>query len=144
VSSHPKIRERIEHLARIFPELAGQESIVSDQSTAFREQRVTAEKERLKNLYINERYGEAVYLSLLYLQKDPADSFSRKWLGKNLRKIYQARKDYQLNKYLDRISPKDQTESYMRFLSFMWNLKLEELKLIAEHYTGKKLSPADQ
>jgi hypothetical protein len=145
VASHPSIEERIKNLTRIFPELAQAAGDMGlKPAGSLNELQQAAEKERLKNLYINEQYGACMYLTLLCLQKDFTDSFARKWLGKNLRKIYHARKDYQLNKYLDRISPKEQSESYMRFLSFMWNLKLNEIKMMAEYYTGKKLSPEDQ
>ena len=73
-----------------------------------------------------------IYRYCIYKKTD--DNFYREWLGKSFQKIYNARKEYKLNKYLDQISPKDQTESYIQFLSFMWNLKLEEIKNIAEFY----------
>jgi len=94
--------------------------------------------ERIPNLFFNEEYGQVIYMSLLRLQNNPNDLHGKEWLGKGFQKIYEARRDYQLNKYLDRISPKDQTESYIQFLSFMWNLKLEELKNIAGFYAAKK------
>ena len=58
----------------------------------------------------------------------------KKLLGEGFKKIYQARKEYKLNRYLDRIDPKNQSESYIQFLSFMWNLSLEEIKNIADFY----------
>lgn len=135
VSSHPKVEERIKYLVNTFPELADRKNTVV--AGAFADMKNAAESERLTNLYYNERYGEALYLSLLYLQKNPGDAFYRKWLGINLQKIYEARKGYQLNKYLDRVSPSEQSESYMRFLNFMWNLKPDEIKAFADYYTSK-------
>lgn len=135
VSSHPKVEERIKYLVNTFPELADRKNTAV--AGAFADMKNAAESERLTNLYYNERYGEALYLSLLYLQKNPGDAFYRKWLGINLQKIYEARRDYQLNKYLDRVSPKEQSESYIRFLNFMWNLKPEEIKHFADYYTAK-------
>lgn len=133
VSSHPKVEERVKYLAKIFPELADSKNTAV--TGTFANIKNAAESERLTNLYYNERYGEAVYLSLLYLQNKPGDTFYRKWLGINLQKIYEARRDYQLNKYLDKVAPKEQSESYIRFLNFMWNLKPEEVKIFADFYT---------
>jgi hypothetical protein len=50
---------------------------------------------------------------------------------------HQARKEYKLNRYLDAIDPKEHSESYIQFLSFMWNLELEEINQIATHYSTK-------
>ena len=92
--------------------------------------------ETVPNLYFNEEYGFSIYASLLYLEKDEKNNeYFRDWLGKSFQKIYEARKNYTLNRYLDRISPKEQSESYQQFLSFMWNLKLDEVKKIADFYT---------
>jgi uncharacterized protein YaaN involved in tellurite resistance len=43
-------------------------------------------------------------------------------------------KNYNLNRYLDRVDPKNQSESYQQFLNFMWNLSLDEIKNIADYY----------
>lgn len=135
LSSHPEVAERIEYLGRIFPELKNAKNKTANKSAgAFKEIQQAAEKERIPNLYHDERYGEAVYMALLYLQDNPEDQFYKEWLGINLEKLYAARKDYQLNKYLDRVDPKDQRKSYVRYLNFMWNLSLEELKQIADYY----------
>lgn len=132
LSTHPEGQERIAHLKSIYPELAGMKKTA--EATGYDKVRAIAEKERFPNLYFNERYGEAIYFALISLEKEPENKYYREWLGENLQKIYQARKDYQLNKYLDRVAPKEQTKSYIRFLNFMWNLSLDELKQIAEYY----------
>jgi Zn-dependent protease with chaperone function len=133
--SHPTGKQRVEHLEQIFPELKLKNAAKAPTETYKRIKKI-AEMERIPNLYVQEMYGEAVYLSLLYLQEQPNDHFYREWLGKSFNKVYEARKEYKLNKYLDQISPKDQSESYIQFLSFMWNLKLDELKNIAEFYNS--------
>jgi Zn-dependent protease with chaperone function len=138
LSSHPKSNERIDYLKGIFPELAKAETASeSTTSAAFKECRALAKAERLPNLFFNEQYGGVIYLALRHLQENPNDPFYKDWLGKGFQKIYEARRDYQLNRYLDRIAPKDQSASYMQFLSFMWNLKLEEIKQIADYYSKK-------
>ncbi len=134
LSSHPQIRERIQYLSRIFPDFT--RGTGPEPSATFAELRSLSKKEYIPNLYFNEQYGEVVYFSLLSLQKDPNDVFYRNWLAKGFFKVYQARRDYQLNKFLDRIDPKNQKESYIRFLSFMWNLKLAEIKSISDFYSA--------
>jgi len=135
VVSHPKGWERVQHLYRIFPELSQPSpSVPPKDSGLFGNARRLAMNERIPDLFFNERYGEVVYSALLHLQDAPDDAKGKEWLGKGFRQIYEARRDYRLNKYLDRVAPREQTESYIQFLSFMWNLKLEELKNIAAYY----------
>ena len=78
-----------------------------------------------------------MYLCLLHLKEDGDDPFYRERMGGFFQKIVQARKDYTLNRYLERVSPKDQSDSYITFLNFMWNLSLKELSYIADYYTEK-------
>lgn len=90
--------------------------------------------EILPNLFYDENYGKGIYLCMQYLQENKKTDYSLYWLGKFFEKIYEGRKSYKLNNYLDQIEPKKQTVNYIKFLNFMWNLKLEEIKNIAEHY----------
>lgn len=139
ILSHPKGRERIEHLQNLFPQLSARENNISGNTTSlFKKSVSTAKAAYFPDLYFNEQYGALIYVSLLHLQTNATDTFYREWLGKGFQKIYEARRDYTLNKYLDRVSPNDQTKSYMQFLGFMWNLKLEEIKNIADYYAPKQ------
>jgi hypothetical protein len=79
-------------------------------------------------------YGVAIYLCLSRIEQQKEVELHHKQLGELFQKVYQARKEYKLNRYLDRIDPKNQSQSYMQFLSFMWNLSLEEIKNIADYY----------
>ncbi len=133
ISSHPEIQERINRLKKLFPEIAS-DTIKLVKSETYNKVWEMAKYERIPNYYFNEQYGDGVYLALLNLQKEPESEFYKKWLGKNFMKIYEARKDYTLNRYLDRIDPENQSQSYQQFLSFMWNLRLEEIETIAKHY----------
>jgi Zn-dependent protease with chaperone function len=135
VASHPAVRARIQHLKSVFPELAQQQdTLIIVVAPEFARMQSIAEKQRLPNLFFNERYGEVIYLALLHLQEDADSALYAQWLGKGFQKIYEARHDYKLNKYLDRVAPKEQTKSYITFLSFMWNLKLDEIEKIASYY----------
>jgi len=138
VLSHPKSEDRIKHLQKIFPVLSVKSDVVSDKD--FSNLTKWIKRQEAPNLFFNEQYGDVVYLSMLHLQNDTADEYYKEWLGKAFLKIAEARKNYRLNKYLERINPQQQTKSYRQFLSFMWNLKLEELNTIAQYYSTDNLS----
>lgn len=133
VDTHPKTEERIANIKRIFPELA--DEVQSVQGSAFFDSlQALAKASQPFCLDYQEEYGYGVYICLLRLQDDEKDPFYRYWLGEFFSKIYDARKRYTLNRYLDRLDPKDQSESYQQFLSFMWNLSLNEIKNIKDYY----------
>ncbi len=137
LSSHPEMTLRIQKLKQTFPELKA--DLQSQKPTEdFLLTEKAARMEILPNFYHSEDYGLGIYASLQFLQDNEEEQHYRKWLGKCFAKIYEARKSYNLNRYLDRVEPKDQSESYRQFLSFMWNLSLEEIKNIAEYYNTKE------
>lgn len=132
ISSHPDMELRIAKLEKNYPELLNTKTI--EASDAFKKLEKLAEMNIVPSLTDLENYGYAIYLCLLNIQRENELVHHKLWLGKNFQKIYEARKNYTLNRYLDRIDPKNHSESYQQFLSFMWNLKLDELKNIAEFY----------
>jgi Zn-dependent protease with chaperone function len=136
LKSHPETEERIAYLKKVFPELADS-PVVSPPCIAFQKLQLIAEFEQAPSLDFNEAYGDGIYLCLLKIQKDSSDQYHKEWLGHFFRKIYDARKAYTLNRYLDRVDPKEQSESYQQFLNFMWNLNVTELKVIADYYNKK-------
>ncbi len=136
LNSHPDVMHRVAKLKETFAELKDSAAVLSP-SKQFESLHTIASFERLPSLVIEEDYGLAVYLCLYRLQTKPEDAYYRTFLGDLFGKIYDARKAYKLNRYLDVIDPKSQPESYQQFLSFMWNLKISEIKAIAEYYTGK-------
>lgn len=133
LKTHPEIVLRINNLKKIFPEL---KTKVADEKPS--ESYVALEKiarmETLPNFYHSEDYGVGIYASLQFLQDGEEEKYYKSWLGKCFAKIYEARKNYNLNRYLDRVDPKNQSESYQQFLNFMWNLSLDEIKNIADYY----------
>lgn len=133
LKSHPEITLRINNLKKLFPELK-----IDDESEKASESYAVlgkiARMETLPNLYHSEDYGIGVYVSLQFLQDNEEEKYYKKWLGKCFAKIYVARKNYNLNRYLDRVDPRSQSESYQQFLNFMWNLNLDEIKNIADYY----------
>ncbi|MDP4276617.1 MAG: M48 family metallopeptidase [Bacteroidota bacterium] len=133
VDDHPKTKERIANIKRLFPELTDEVQPVHGTSL-FDSLQSLAKASQPFCLDYQEEYGYGVYICLLRLQDDENDPFYRYWLGEFFSKIYDARKRYTLNRYLDRIDPKVQSESYQQFLSFMWNLSLNEIKNIKDYY----------
>lgn len=134
--SHPEVSLRIDNLKKLFPEL---KSEVTDgkPSASYAILEKIARMETLPNFYHSEDYGVGIYTSLQFLQDGEEEKYYQSWLGKCFVKIYEARKNYNLNRYLDRVDPKNQSESYQQFLNFMWNLSLDEIKNIADYYQTK-------
>lgn len=133
LASHPEMDKRIERLKKIFPELkvAVEPGTPSEAYLALKK---TARMEILPNYFHSEDYGLGIYTCLQFLQDGEEEQYYKGWLGKCFAKIYEARKNYNLNRYLDRVEPKGQSESYQQFLNFMWNLSLDEVKNIADYY----------
>lgn len=137
LSTHPEIQIRIATLEQEFPIL--RETIAPDKSNdEFKKLKSIARREILPNFYHSEDYGMGIYSAMHFLQDEEDEEYSKMWLGKFFQKIYEARKNYNLNRYLDRVEPKNHPESYQQFLNFMWNLKIDEIQKIADFYTKKE------
>lgn len=138
IASHPETEARINKILALFPETNQKVKPYEPNKKGFDKISKIAYLETIPNLYFNEDYGLAIYVSLLYLERDKTnESYFKEWIGKSFTKILEARKNYTLNRYLDRIAPKEQSESYQQFLSFIWNLKVSEIQEIANFYTPK-------
>lgn len=138
LSTHPEIGTRIEVLKKNFPEINNTVNFDENDAKNFKSTRKIAFMEILPNFYQSEDYGLGIYTALQILQEsDIEQDYMKYWLGVFFQKIYLARKEYALNRYLDRVDPQDKNKSYQQFLNFMWNLKLEEIKNIADYYTKK-------
>ena len=136
VKSHPEFTERILKLNKDFPELSVHDSLSkSSKGNTFYKLQKTARKSDIVNFYDLEEYGHSLKLILYKLSKDSTDVYLKKWLGKNFLKLYTAKKKYQLNRYIERINPKEQAKDHQQFLSFIWNLNLEEMKNIGNYYS---------
>lgn len=142
IATHPETLERVSSLKLFFKELeAEQKPLEADES--YKKIRKLTEAEIVPNFFYTEKYGIGIYAAMQFLEdkeeeeENESQTFYKEWLGKCFEKIYDARKEYKLNRYLDTVDPKNQSESYQQFLNFMWNLKLEEIKNIADFYTKK-------
>lgn len=134
ISSHPEIDARIKKLELMYPELKTSKS--NEPNDEFKKLEQIAYYNIIPNLMFSEDYGAAIYICLIRIEKEKEIDLHKKQLGDCFQKILKARKEYKLNRYLDRIDPKNQSESYMQFLSFMWNLSLDDIKNIADYYSN--------
>ena len=137
ISTHPEIETRIAMLEKEFPELKESAAPVQDDE-AFNRLRRISRMEILPNFYQSEDYGMGVYAAMHFLQDGEEERYTKQWLGRFFTKIHEARQNYTLNRYLDRVDPKNQPESYQQFLNFMWNLSMDDIKKIADFYTKKE------
>ena len=138
LSSHPDTELRINALLKSFPELAIAEK-EKEATAEFDSLSTVAKFEQPRVFEFEEEYGVGVYFCLFRLQQKENVAYYNNRLGVLFQKIYEARKEYTLNRYLERLDPKDQSASYQQFLSFMWNLNLQELKNIADYYKETRL-----
>jgi Zn-dependent protease with chaperone function len=134
IESHPKVTFRIEKLKKIFPELNSIDSKIVATDSLLLDFKSIAEHEQILNLYEDKAYGQAAYQCLWYIYQGKDTAFYKNWLGKCLVLMARAKDNYILNQHLEHISPKEHSASYKQFLSFMWNLNLEEMKTIGEFY----------
>jgi Zn-dependent protease with chaperone function len=132
LSTHPEMADRIKKMQTLFPELLT--SKTEKPTDEFKKLEKLAQYNIVPNLMFFEEYGVAIYICLYHLQKEEDKPYYSKLLGENFTKIYNARKEYKLNRYLEQIEPKNNSESYIQFLSFMWNLSLDEIKAISDYY----------
>lgn len=136
IETHPEYNERIAKLNKDFPELNIKDSINPETSNTFLLLQNLAQKEDIVSFYDMEEYGLSIKLILHKLYKNPDDIFLKKWLGVNFLRLYEAKKNYQLNRYVEQINPKEQSKKYQQFLNFIWNLNLNEIKNIGDYYSN--------
>ncbi|MGC4129803.1 MAG: M48 family metallopeptidase [Bergeyella sp.] len=136
LSSHPEFTERISEMEKYFLELKTEEAS-GEASEGFKNLRKTAKMEILPNFYQSEDYGVGIYVAMQMIQDEFEEGYVKSWIGKFFGKIRDGRKNYNLNRYLDRVDPKKQSESYQQFLGFMWNLNLDEISSFADYYQKK-------
>lgn len=136
LSSHPEINERIEKLkSSLSLDIEQKDAQVTPGNLGYQNLRLIAKKEEVPNLFLLKQYGFCIYLSLIKIEQEYRVEYHKEWMGKAFHELYKARKSYTANKYLDRINPEEHSESYQQFISFMWNLSLEEIKNIADFYS---------
>lgn len=85
-------------------------------------------------LFVIEDYGKSLYETLLFLKKEPENSYLKNLVYFNLVKIQEAQKAYTLNRHLDNVNP-NYSQSYNRYLSFIRELRKSELNEFISYYS---------
>lgn len=133
LSTHPQTQLRIDKLVSLYPELKNNFSVKP--SEEFSKLKIITEHNAIPNLFFYKDFGKGIYLCLLKLRENSEfNEYYKKLLGIGFKNLYEARKQYKLNSYVERINPKIHSNSYIQYLSFIWNLKLDEIKNISEYY----------
>ncbi len=132
--------ERIIKLETLFPEAKMGEQ--RNPGKEYQMLKKLAIQEKLVNLYHIEQYGLSLFLTFIKLQEDIDDSYAKLYVGKNFEALYKAKRKYQFNRHVDIIIPNEQSPDYQQFLSFLWNLKLHELKAFADYYANPNKTTA--
>lgn len=133
LQSHPPIEVRIQNLKNYYTIDA--DTTTLEPSEDFYNVSTMVGSEVLPIFYYNEDYGSALYGVIRHLSNDTQNNYLRSWLGLLFSKIYDARKNYTLNRYIEAVDKRDTNASYQQFLSFIWQLNLKEIKTIADHYS---------
>ncbi len=134
IASHPELTERISKLKNNLPKDTAYNYI--EPSSRFLELQKQAKFQQVASLYDMEAYGASLYSCLILLEHFPDMAYLLKYVGLNFNAIYNAQKNYKLNRYVEQLNPNQQSKSYNLFLNFIWNLKLKEMKAIADYYTN--------
>ena len=139
VKSHPEILQRIDRLKSQFNELRQDDNstVTHHTNPYFTRLQEIAIQEKIPNLFYLEKNGVSIYTILKRIQENKIPEnlgYYHFWLGKNFQHLYEAKKKYQMNRYVDTVVPNKQSENYQLFLTFIWNLKLEDLKAIGDYY----------
>lgn len=134
IQTHPEIEERILSLKDAFPELSKKEKSEPTLKGAYAALALLADQEIVHNSIVQKNYGLALYLGIYRHSKTPEDSYNNKLLGLLFGKLYDAKKKYLLNKYVQHVKGDMEDESFKRFLNFVWNLDLEAMQKFSSYF----------
>lgn len=135
IKDHPEIEDRILRLLETYSELDENSPESQSPSKSYAELQQIANKAFIENLFYIKEHGWSLFLILKRLEANNEDAYLKYWLATNFYALHDAKKQYQLNRYVDRIAPKEQSQSFQQFLSFVWNLNLREMQAIADYYS---------
>ncbi len=136
LKTHPEIDARILKLKNDFSELdVAFDSVPKiDTTSSFYQLKLLAKQEVITNYIEKGEYGKGIYVNIKRLLETPKNNYLKSQLGQNFLLLYEAKKQYTFNKFVEYVTPEMEDESYIRFLSFLWNLNLAEIKNISKYY----------
>ncbi len=130
LKTHPDCLDRADRLKTLFAVGTADES----EDTQYHLIAKQAQYDHILGLFVIQEFGDSLYNALLLAKDDPENIYLKKMIYANLVKIQDARNSYTLNKYLAMMSPKF-SHSYNTFLSFLRQLRKNELSEIINHYS---------
>jgi Zn-dependent protease with chaperone function len=133
LSSHPETRERRDQLVRSFPEISTSEARVNG-SEQYAKFVAMSKLEVVPSLFHQKNFGSALHAALMMIEDNEEQEYHKAWVGKCLKELYQARREFTFSKYITQVNPKEQSAALQQFLSFMWNLGSTELQTLANYY----------
>ncbi|GGD15491.1 M48 family metalloprotease [Hyunsoonleella pacifica] len=134
IASHPELTNRISKIRSFMPK--DYDSTIVKPNEGFSKLQYKAVFQQVANLFDLKEYGASLYSTLILLESYPDNAYLLKYIGLNFKEIHNAQKTYTLNRYVEKLNPQEQGESYNQFLNFIWNLRLSEMKNIADYYTS--------
>ncbi|WP_203257520.1 M48 family metalloprotease [Hyunsoonleella ulvae] len=134
IASHPELTNRIAKIRALMPK--DHDSTIVKPNESFSKLQYKSVFQQVANLFDLKEYGASLYSTLILLENYPDNAYLLKYVGLNFNEIYNAQKAYTLNRYVEKLNPQEQSDSYNLFLNFIWNLRLSEMKTIADYYTS--------
>lgn len=132
--THPNCDVRIDRLTQIAPEIQTVVSntvVTNNESESFVKWKQSVVYQSIQNEFFLKRYGNSLYEALKLYNRKP-DEQLRQWIAINFKKLYEAKKAYQLNRYVSQVNIVENTHSYNLFSTFLFNLDLADLEIICE------------
>ncbi|TDS65101.1 M48 family metalloprotease [Myroides indicus] len=135
LSTHPNCDIRIEKLVNHSPEIKKTIQQLAPSSDTFLKWQKSAVYQNIQNEYFAKNYGNSLYEALKLYNRKP-DPLLKKWIGLNFIKLYEAKKSYELNKYISQVNIAKYTHSYNLFSTFIFNLTLSDLETICKSFNS--------
>lgn len=90
--------------------------------------------QNLLNLYARKDYAICLYETLKLFKKDLNNDFFKNIIFLSLNKIYKSKSNYTISRYLPIFDSKNNTKSLNTFISFVNNIKMNDLEIIINQY----------
>ena len=134
IKDHPDLKVRISALKRLARQWHLQDkngkTFLAD-SACFRRLKKIAAYESIYNYYILKKYGKGLYQTILLWQDRPDDGFYENMFCRFVLKLYEAKNNMSLSRYIPGGSSPDDVKSKRVFINLMNKLSLEDWKNLA-------------
>jgi Zn-dependent protease with chaperone function len=131
--THPNCDIRIDMLSRIDATIKNTDSAQTlTKSAEFTQWKESAVYQKILNEYLMQHYGNSLYEALKQYKSTPNEML-KNWIAANFKKLYEAKKSYQLNRYVSQVNVNKYTSSYNLFSTFIYNIDLTDLELLSRN-----------